>query len=332
MANETTQQLCQSRNIMLWRPLFQGRIVGSFRELSKVCSQIVSQMLVFGKHWKTLIFYGPWTNLLVLSLSARGACDKHSACLISHIHHTSEFKFHRHVGKHRTTMQIGTVSGLCVAPCWRTGALSAQWRSVGAVAARACCPFHWFSPCVHARFCWTFILTHATALKPSHSTKSYPLYHLQHQRIVRKGNSWLHLMMIHLTNWWGHVESIFCFEVMNHPRWKGGSAKTRRSGQSWMWWSVIIKDVTVWKSWSILYFVRDYFLGSYRERNQQTPNRNVRRDFCCKCWRQKCREICCEGWTRAPTLTLSHVCILDRERKWIDIEWGTFCQGFFLCV
>ena len=30
-----------------------------------------------------------------------------------------------------------------------------------------------------------------------------------------------------------------------------------------------------------------------------------------------------------PTLTLSLVCILDRERKWIDIERGTFCQGCF---
>ena len=38
-------------------------------------------------------------------------------------------------------------------------ALLAPWRLVGAVAlgwrsgARACCPFLWFSPCVHARFC-----------------------------------------------------------------------------------------------------------------------------------------------------------------------------------
>ena len=81
------------------------------------------------------------------------------------------------------------------------------------------------------------------------------------QRILGKGNSWLHLMMIHLTNWWGHVESIFCFDVMNDARWRVGSAKTRRSGQSWMWWSVIIKDVTVWKSWSILFFRERLLLG-----------------------------------------------------------------------
>ena len=69
---------------------------------------------------------------------------------------------------------------LCVAPCWRHCALSAQWRSVGAVAPKRVVP-SLVSPCAHARFCWMFILTHATALKPSHSNKSYPLHHLQHK-------------------------------------------------------------------------------------------------------------------------------------------------------
>ena len=46
----------------------------------------------------------------------------------------------------------------CLAP-FVCRALLAHWRLVGAVAlgwrsgARACCPFLWFSPCVHARFC-----------------------------------------------------------------------------------------------------------------------------------------------------------------------------------
>ena len=70
---------------------------------------------------------------------------------------------------------------LCVAPCWRSGALSARWRSVGALAPERVVPYL-VSPCAHARFCWMFISTHATALKPSHSNRSYPLHHLQHQK------------------------------------------------------------------------------------------------------------------------------------------------------
>ena len=42
---------------------------------------------------------------------------------------------------------------LCVVPCWRTGALSGQCRSVGAVAPERVVPSFGFSPCVHARFC-----------------------------------------------------------------------------------------------------------------------------------------------------------------------------------
>ena len=53
-----------------------------------------------------LIFYGPWTNLLELSLSAR-ACDKRSARLISYIHHTCEFKQYRHVGNTAQQCRLG---------------------------------------------------------------------------------------------------------------------------------------------------------------------------------------------------------------------------------
>ena len=65
-------------------------------------------------------------------------------------------------------------------------ALSAQWRSVGAVAPeRVVASFlcSRFVSCTCALL-WMFILTHATALKPFHSKQSYPLHHLQH--IVRR--------------------------------------------------------------------------------------------------------------------------------------------------
>ena len=52
---------------------------------------------------------------------------------------------------------------------------------VGALAPERVVPYL-VSPCAHARFCWMFILTHATALKPSHSNRSYPLHHLQHKK------------------------------------------------------------------------------------------------------------------------------------------------------
>ena len=80
------------------------------------------------------------------------------------------------------------------------------------------------------------------------------------QRILRKENSSLHVMMIHLTNWWDHVESTLCLEVMSHRRWKGGSVETRRSVQSWRWRSVTIKDVTVRRSRSNLHFVIELVL------------------------------------------------------------------------
>ena len=60
-------------------------------------------------------------------------------------------------------------------------ALSAQWRSVGAVAPERVVASFLCSRLVSCTcaLLWTFILTHATALKPFHSKQSYPLHHLQ---------------------------------------------------------------------------------------------------------------------------------------------------------
>ena len=61
-------------------------------------------------------------------------------------------------------------------------ALSAQWRSVGAVAPERVVASFLCSRLVSCTcaLLWMFILTHATALKPFHSKQSYPLHHLQH--------------------------------------------------------------------------------------------------------------------------------------------------------
>ena len=60
---------------------------------------------------------------------------------------------------------------LCVAPCWRTGALSAQLRRQGAVAPERVVPSFGF-PLVYMRASVEHsILTHATALEPSQSNE-----------------------------------------------------------------------------------------------------------------------------------------------------------------
>ena len=53
-----------------------------------------------------VIFYGLWTNLLVLSWTR--ACDKRSARLISYIHHTCEFKQYCHVGNTAQQCRLGS--------------------------------------------------------------------------------------------------------------------------------------------------------------------------------------------------------------------------------
>ena len=50
-----------------------------------------------------------------------------------------------------------------------------------------------------------------------------------------------------------------------------------------------------WDHDRILILRPNSFLGSHRERNQQTRDRNVRRNYCCRCWEQRYRETFHEG-------------------------------------
>ena len=72
------------------------------------------------------------------------------------------------------------------------------------------------------------------------------------RRKLTKDNSSLHWMKKDLTIWKHNVESTPHFEVRKHPACEGGFVATRRSAQSWMWRSAIIRDVTVLRSWSNL--------------------------------------------------------------------------------
>ena len=71
----------------------------------------------------------------------------------------------------------------CLAPFFVCRALSAQWRSVGAVAPERVVTSFLCSRLVSCTcaLLWMFILNHATTLKPFHSKQSYPLHHLQHE-------------------------------------------------------------------------------------------------------------------------------------------------------
>ena len=71
------------------------------------------------------------------------------------------------------------------------------------------------------------------------------------------------------------VESTFYLEVRKHPAWEGGFVETQKSAQSWMWKSAVLKDVTVWRSLSNLYFETEQFLGfaSWTETTSTWPKR-----------------------------------------------------------
>ena len=73
------------------------------------------------------------------------------------------------------------------------------------------------------------------------------------------------------------------------------------------------------------------FFGSYRERNQQIRNRNVRINSCCRCWEQRYRETC--RWRLNQDRRRLSCCLLCLflylERKWIDIQPGKIQPRLF---
>ena len=83
---------------------------------------------------------------------------------------------------------------------------------------------------------------------------------------------------VHLTSKWGII-----------PRERVNPWKHEESAQFWMVKSVIIKDVTVWKSWSNLYLETEQFqfLGFISLTESTNRNRNVRRWSCRKCVRER---------------------------------------------
>ena len=67
------------------------------------------EMLILGTYWTTDILWS--VKKLAQSITKwTKACDKRLNRLISHIHHTCEYKQYCHVGNTAKTMQIGTVA------------------------------------------------------------------------------------------------------------------------------------------------------------------------------------------------------------------------------
>ena len=90
----------------------------------KFCSQIVLKCLYLARIGRLDILWS--VNKLARSITKwTKDCDKRLARLISYIHHTKKFTILL-CGKHRTTMQGGTVSGLWF--CWRSGRLKIDFR------------------------------------------------------------------------------------------------------------------------------------------------------------------------------------------------------------
>ena len=134
-----------------------------------------------------------------------------------------------------------------------------------------------------------------------------------------------------LTIWKHHVESTLYLEVRTHPTWEGGFVETRRSAHSWMWRSVIIKDVTVLRSWSNFHNETELFLGFaswtestkyVTETSEEIPVTSVEN-------RGTGKLVAKTEPRPKPTLKLSLVSVPYRERKWIDVDPGKFSHGCF---
>ena len=97
LANKTTRQLCKVSTPCMDDHHFKEEETKSVGELSNTCSQIVLKCLYLARIGRPDILWS--VNKLARSLTkCTKACDKRLNRLISHIHHTSEYKQYCHVG------------------------------------------------------------------------------------------------------------------------------------------------------------------------------------------------------------------------------------------
>ena len=106
LANTTTQQLHKVATLCLDDHQFKEEEMGSVGELSKVCSQIVLKCLCWARIGRPDILWSVNKFARAVTKWTR-ACSKRSARLISHIHHTCEFKQYCHVGNTAQQCRLG---------------------------------------------------------------------------------------------------------------------------------------------------------------------------------------------------------------------------------
>ena len=106
LANRTTQQLCKLSTPCIDDHHFKEEELKSVGHLSKVCSQIVLKCLYLARIGRPDILWS--VNKLARSITKwTNACDKRWSRLISHIHHTCEYRQHCHVGNTAKQCRLG---------------------------------------------------------------------------------------------------------------------------------------------------------------------------------------------------------------------------------
>ena len=105
LANRTTQQLYKVSTLCIHEHHVKEELK-SVGDLSKVCSQIVLKYLYLTRIGRPDILWS--VNKLARSITKwTKACDKRLCRLISHIHHTCEYKQYCHVGNTAKQCRLG---------------------------------------------------------------------------------------------------------------------------------------------------------------------------------------------------------------------------------
>ena len=112
---------CTKFLILIWTTISSKKELESVGELSEVCSQITWNFCIW-QELDDLTSCGPWDQ----SQKWAQACDKRLAKLISHIHHTTDFRQYCHVENAAQHCRLGSIPRLRF--CWLPRGLKINFR------------------------------------------------------------------------------------------------------------------------------------------------------------------------------------------------------------